>query len=94
VLRPVAASTNSRELVPASAVAANFGQCGARVAISAFVPTIAAAFGRSTGGIGLVLVGTLRVLLGSAGNLATASTPTRSGGASPSASSSSCRAWE
>jgi len=94
VLRPVGASTNSRGVVLASALAANVGQFGARVAISAFVPTIAAAFGRSTDGIGLVLVGTLRVLLGSAGNLATASSPTWQAGASPSASSSPCRAWE
>lgn len=51
----MAAPENSRGLVLASAVAANFGQFGARVAISPFVLTIAATFGRSKGEIGLVL---------------------------------------
>lgn len=46
---------NHRFLVLGSAVAANFGQFGARVAISPFVLAIAAEFGRSKGEIGLVL---------------------------------------
>ena len=46
---------NHRHLVLGSAVAANFGQFGARIAISPFVLAIAAAFGRSKGEIGLVL---------------------------------------
>lgn len=51
----VASSTNSRGLVLASAVAANFGQFGARVAISPFVLAIAATFASSKGEIGLIL---------------------------------------
>jgi len=46
---------NGRHIVLGSAVAGNFGQFGARIAISPFVLAIAATFGRSKGDIGLVL---------------------------------------
>ena len=46
---------NHRHAVLGSAVVANFGQFGARVAISPFVLAIAAEFGRSKGEIGVVL---------------------------------------
>jgi MFS family permease len=49
------AKENGRNVVLASAVAANFGQFGARIAISPFVLAIAATFGRSKSEIGLVL---------------------------------------
>ncbi|MFT4922275.1 MAG: YNFM family putative membrane transporter [Haloarculaceae archaeon] len=47
--------SNSQTAVLGSAVAANFGQFGARVAISPFVLVIATEFGRSKGEIGIVL---------------------------------------
>lgn len=49
------ARENGRYVVLGSAVVANFGQFGARIAISPFVLAIAATFGRSKGEIGLVL---------------------------------------
>ncbi len=49
------ARENGRNVVLASAVAANFGQFGARIAISPFVLAIAATFGRSKSEVGLVL---------------------------------------
>lgn len=52
-----AARERPRYAVLGSAVAANFGQFGARVAISPFVLLVAAEFGRSKGDIGLVLTG-------------------------------------
>lgn len=49
------AQENGRYVVLGSAAAANFGQFGARIAISPFVLAIAATFGRSKSEIGLVL---------------------------------------
>jgi YNFM family putative membrane transporter len=51
----VGATEHGRRTVLVSAVAANFGQFGARVAISPFVLTIAATFQQSKSVIGLVL---------------------------------------
>lgn len=49
------ARENGRYVVLGSAIAGNFGQFGARIAISPFVLVIAAAFGTSKSEIGLVL---------------------------------------
>lgn len=54
--RPVASDGDVRAL--ASAMGANFGQFGARVAVSPFVLAIAGAFATSRSVIGLVLTGT------------------------------------
>ena len=56
---------NHRHAVLGSAVVANFGQFGARVAISPFVLAIAVEFGRSKGEIGgwPLAVGVLIALL-------------------------------
>ena len=67
------ATEHGRRLVLASAVAANFGQFGSRVAISPFVLTIAATFGQTKSEIGLVLTllwGTYAVLQFPSGVLA------------------------
>lgn len=48
-------SEHRQSVVLGSAVVGNFGQFGARIAISPFVLAIAATFGRSKGEIGLVL---------------------------------------